>query len=124
VLLAGIATSGAFSTGAVFATLSKLTYLFMVVSLIVGILTIPRLLIMSINFAARNVISTVLGLLFGFCLLVMKLQYSMALGAFLIGAIIAESRQVEKIEHLIEPVRDMFSAIFFVAIGLLFNPMC
>jgi Kef-type K+ transport system membrane component KefB len=64
----------------------------------------------------------VLGVLFGFCLLVMKLQYSVALGAFLVGAIMAESRQLHRIERLVEPIRDMFSAIFFVAIGLLFDP--
>jgi CPA2 family monovalent cation:H+ antiporter-2 len=122
VLLAGIATSGHVSTTAVFATLGELT-LFIIVSLIVGILTIPRLLNYIDNFRSNEMLLiSVLGLLFGFCLLVIKLEYSMALGAFLIGAIIAESRQVEKIEHLIEPVRDMFSAIFFVAIGLLFNP--
>jgi CPA2 family monovalent cation:H+ antiporter-2 len=65
---------------------------------------------------------TVLGLCFGFCLLVVKLEYSMVLGAFLIGAIMAESRQLLKIEQLIEPVRDLFSAIFFVAIGLMIDP--
>jgi CPA2 family monovalent cation:H+ antiporter-2 len=53
---------------------------------------------------------------------VVKLEYSMVLGAFLIGAIMAESRQLLKIERLIEPVRDMFSAIFFVAIGLMIDP--
>ncbi len=122
VLLAGIATSGHVSTTAVFATLGELT-LFIIVSLVVGILTIPRLLNYIDNFRSNEMLLiSVLGLLFGFCLLVIKLEYSMALGAFLIGAIIAESRQVEKIEHLIEPIRDMFSAIFFVAIGLLFNP--
>ncbi len=65
---------------------------------------------------------TVLGFCFGFCLLVVKLDYSIALGAFLIGAIMAESKNLACIEHLIAPVRDMFSAIFFVTIGLLLNP--
>jgi len=45
-----------------------------------------------------------------------------ALGAFLIGAIIAEAREIHRIEALTEPVRDMFSAIFFVTIGLLIDP--
>ena len=65
---------------------------------------------------------TVLGLCFGVLLLAVKLGYSVALGAFLIGAIIAEARQTAKIEALIEPVRDMFSAVFFVAIGMLIDP--
>jgi len=65
---------------------------------------------------------TVLGLCFGFALLAAKLHYSVALGAFIIGAVIAEAREIHRIETLIEPVRDMFSAIFFVAIGLLIDP--
>ena len=64
----------------------------------------------------------VLGICFGFCLLVMKLDYSVALGAFLVGAVMAESRHIHRIERSIESLRDMFSAIFFVAIGLLFDP--
>ena len=46
----------------------------------------------------------------------------MALGAFVIGAIMAESKNLHRIEHLLAPVRDLFSAIFFVAIGLLLDP--
>ncbi len=65
---------------------------------------------------------SVLGFCFGFCLLVVKLDYSIALGAFLIGAIMAESRHLHRIEHLIAPLRDAFSAIFFVTIGLMLNP--
>jgi CPA2 family monovalent cation:H+ antiporter-2 len=65
---------------------------------------------------------TVLGLCFGVSLLAVKFGYSVALGAFLIGAVIAEAREIHRIETLIEPVRDMFSAIFFVAIGLLIDP--
>jgi CPA2 family monovalent cation:H+ antiporter-2 len=53
---------------------------------------------------------------------VVKLHYSIALGAFLIGAIIAESRHVRLIERLVQPVRDLFSAIFFVTIGLMLDP--
>src|SRR5205809_1033486 len=69
-----------------------------------------------------GILIAVLGLCFGFCLVVVRLDYSIALGAFVIGAIMAESRQLRTIERLIEPIRDMFSAIFFVAIGLLLDP--
>ncbi|MFW8406483.1 cation:proton antiporter, partial [Klebsiella pneumoniae] len=48
--------------------------------------------------------------------------YSVALGAFLIGAIMAEARELHTIERLVAPLRDMFSAIFFVTIGLLLDP--
>ncbi|MBF8644840.1 MULTISPECIES: cation:proton antiporter [Pseudomonas] len=121
-LLSGIAVSGTVSSGEVFSTVGKLS-LFMIVALVVGILLVPRLLAYVAKFESNEMLLiTVLGLCFGFCLLVVKLEYSMVLGAFLIGAIMAESRQLLKIESLIEPVRDLFSAIFFVAIGLMIDP--
>ncbi|SAK70953.1 sodium/hydrogen exchanger [Caballeronia hypogeia] len=122
VLLSGIAQTGSVSAGVAVVTLGKLL-LFMTVSLVVGILTVPR----ALNYVAQAksdemLLVTVLGFCFGFCLLCVKLDYSIALGAFLIGAIMAESKHLARIEHLIAPVRDMFSAIFFVTIGLLLNP--
>ncbi|WP_347169952.1 cation:proton antiporter [Pseudomonas salmasensis] len=121
-LLSSIAVSGTVSSGEVFSTVGKLS-LFMSVALVIGILLVPRLLAYVAKFESNEMLLiTVLGLCFGFCLLVVKLEYSMVLGAFLIGAIMAESRQLIKIEGLIEPVRDMFSAIFFVAIGLMIDP--
>ncbi|MBF8668568.1 cation:proton antiporter [Pseudomonas putida] len=121
-LLSGIAVSGTVSSGEVFSTVGKLS-LFMIVALVIGILLVPRLLAYVARFESNEMLLiTVLGLCFGFCLLVVKLEYSMVLGAFLIGAIMAESRQLLKIESLIEPVRDLFSAIFFVAIGLMIDP--
>ncbi|MEZ7175522.1 cation:proton antiporter [Pseudomonas mosselii] len=120
-LLSGIAVSGSVSSGEVFSTVGKLS-LFMIVALVIGILLVPRLLAYVAKFESNEMLLiTVLGLCFGFCLLVVKLEYSMVLGAFLIGAIMAESRQLLKIERLIEPVRDLFSAIFFVAIGLMID---
>lgn len=63
-----------------------------------------------------------LGLCFSSALLAAKLGYSEALGAFMMGAIISETPGIDKIDHLIEPIRDMFSAIFFVTVGMLINP--
>lgn len=121
-LLSGVAISGSVSGSDVFLTISKLT-LFMIVAMLVGILLVPRLLAYIGKFRSNEMLLvTVLGLCFGFCLLVVKLEYSMVLGAFVIGAIIAEARELHWIERLIEPVRDMFSAIFFVAVGLLLDP--
>ena len=121
-LLSGIAISGSVDAEEVASTVVRLS-LFMVVALVVGILVVPRVLAYVAGFRNNEVLLiTVLGLCFGFCLVVVKLDYSIALGAFMIGAIMAESKQLHTIERLIEPVRDMFSAIFFVAIGLMFDP--
>jgi len=122
VLLTGIAQTGQLSAGLAAITLGKLL-LFMLVSLLAGVLVVPR----ALNYVARTrsdemLLVSVLGFCFGFCLLVVKLDYSIALGAFLIGAIMAESRHLHRIEHLIAPLRDAFSAIFFVTIGLMLNP--
>lgn len=123
-LLSGMIASkgGDISALSIFGTLGSLL-LFMVVSLVIGIIVVPRVL----AYIARSqsdemLLVSVLGICFGFCLLVISLDYSVVLGAFLIGAIMAESRQLAQIERLIEPVRDMFSAIFFVTIGMLIEP--
>jgi CPA2 family monovalent cation:H+ antiporter-2 len=121
-LLSGVATSGSVDSGDVASTVGLLL-LFMVVSLVVGLLVVPRLLHYVAKFKSNEMLLvTVLGIVFGFCLLVMKMQYSVALGAFLIGAIMAEAREIHLIERLTESLKDMFSAIFFVAIGLMFDP--
>lgn len=121
-LLAGIALTGSLNIGDMVLNITKLSS-FLVISLLLGILLIPKLLAYIAKFESDEVLLiSVLGLCFGFCLLVMYLDYSVALGAFIMGAVIAESKQLHKISHLISPLRDMFSAIFFVSVGLLFNP--
>jgi CPA2 family monovalent cation:H+ antiporter-2 len=121
-LLSGIAMTGTLSVADVGATLSKLG-IFLSVTLVVGLIAVPRLIGYVARFKSNEMmIITVLGLCFGVSLLAAKLGYSVALGAFVIGAVIAEAREIHRIENLIEPVRDMFSAIFFVAIGLLIDP--
>ena len=104
------------------ATIGQLS-LFLIVSLALGILVVPRLLGWVAKFKSNEMLLiTVLALCFGFSLLVVKLHYSIALGAFVIGAIMAEAREHKHIERLVEPLKDMFSAIFFVSIGLLLDP--
>src|SRR6185436_11938647 len=98
--------------------------IFLAVSLVLGLLAVPRLLNYVARFKSNEMLLiTVLGLCFGVSLLAVELEYSVALGAFLIGAIVAEARQIARIEMLMEPVRDTFSAVFFVSIGLLIDPV-
>jgi CPA2 family monovalent cation:H+ antiporter-2 len=121
-LLSSIAITGSLQITDIIYASTKLVS-FMVVAMLLGFLLVPRLLSFIAKFKSNEMLLiSVLGLCFGFCLIVVKLNYSIALGAFIIGAIIAESNQLKKIEYLINPLRDMFSAIFFVSVGLLFNP--
>ncbi|HEV7776276.1 MAG TPA: cation:proton antiporter [Luteibacter sp.] len=121
-LLTGIASTGGLEAGEAFGAVGKLA-LFMAVSLVVGLLLVPRVIDYIARVSRNDVLLVaVLGLCFGFCLLVTEMGYSVALGAFMIGAIVAESNSVARIERIIMPVRDMFSAVFFVAIGMLIDP--
>jgi CPA2 family monovalent cation:H+ antiporter-2 len=121
-LLSGIAMTGSLGFVDVGVTLGKLG-IFLAVVLVAGLLLVPRLIGRVARFKSNEMlVITVLGLCFGVSLLALKLGYSVALGAFVIGAVIAEAREIHRIEELIAPVRDMFSAIFFVAIGLLIDP--
>lgn len=97
--------------------------LFLVGALAVGILIVPRL----IREAAHRDSSEVLliasiGTCFGFALVAQWLDYSVALGAFIAGSVVAESGRRRKVERLIEPIRDVFAAVFFVSIGMLVDP--
>ena len=121
-LLSGIAMTGTLSVADIGGTLGKLS-IFLVAALVLGLLAVPRFLGYVGKFKSNEMLLvTTLGLCFGFSLLAVKLGYSAALGAFIIGAIIAEAREIGRIEILTGPVRDMFSAIFFVAIGMLIEP--
>ena len=122
-LLSGFATTGSFSARDVGATLLSLGS-FLGILLVAGLIIVPRLVNYVASFKSDEMLLvTVIGLCFGVSLITVKLGYSVALGAFLIGAIIAESRPILKIESLTLPVRDLFSAIFFVSIGLLIDPV-
>lgn len=90
---------------------------------VVGLLVVPRL----VRFAARlgsaeTTLVTAIGICFGGAVLAHSFGYSVALGAFIAGSLVAESGEAGTIEHLVAPVRDMFGAIFFVAVGMLIDP--
>lgn len=69
---------------------------------------------------------TVLVVALGLCLLMVtiatRVGFSPALGAFVMGSLLSETKEGERIEKLIRPVRDLFAAVFFVSVGLLINP--
>jgi CPA2 family monovalent cation:H+ antiporter-2 len=122
VVLSGLATAGTITAGAAGWALLRVS-LFMVTVLLVGIVTVPRLLSFVARVARSEMLTiTVLGLAFALAVGGAQLGFSVALGAFLMGAIMAEAREVHLIEERIEPIREMFTAIFFVATGMLLDP--
>jgi CPA2 family monovalent cation:H+ antiporter-2 len=92
---------------------------FVLVLTIVGILVVPRML-QRLSREATAELETIFvaGLLFGLALIVVRAGYSLALGSFLLGAIIGETPQRSHVSRAFGGLQDMFGAIFFVAIGM------
>ena len=63
-----------------------------------------------------------LALCLGMVVFASRLGFSSALGAFVMGSILAETIEAERIERLVQPVKDLFGAIFFVSVGMMVDP--
>ena len=121
-ILTAVASGVGLSASALALTVGKLAG-FLAVLLVGGMLIVPRLMraVVRLRSNETTVVAAV-GLSFAFALVARWMGYSVALGAFLAGALIAESGAAKIIEQRIEPVRDVFAAVFFVSIGMLINP--
>jgi CPA2 family monovalent cation:H+ antiporter-2 len=96
---------------------------FLALVLVVGMFTVPRLIRAVVHLGrAETIVVASVGLAFGLALLALEFGYSVALGAFLAGALVAESGVEKKAEHLVQPVRDIFAALFFVSVGMIIDP--
>jgi CPA2 family monovalent cation:H+ antiporter-2 len=90
---------------------------------IFGHLLVPRLMSFVAKRGASEMITLIsIGLCLALVVFATKLGYSAALGAFIMGSILAESRINNQIENLMKPLKDLFGAIFFVSVGMLVDP--
>ena len=96
---------------------------FLVLWFIVGIFAIP-LFLRSVRklINKETLLIVALGLCCGMAVLSTKVGFSSAFGAFVMGSILAETIEAEKIIKLVEPVKNLFGAIFFVSVGMLVDP--
>ncbi len=121
-VLSGLATTGTLDFKSVGMAMMEVMA-FVSAVIVAGFLFIPRFLRYVDRFKSPEMLTvSVLGLCFGGALAAAKLGFSVALGAFLVGAIIAETRQAKAVIHHMEPLRDMFTAIFFVSVGMMIKP--
>ncbi len=121
-LLAGLGLGGQVESGVLLESGGKL-FLFLVLLVVGGLLVVPRTvgLIVRLGRAETTLVAAV-GIAFALALLARAAGYSTALGAFLAGLLVAESGSAADIERQVAPVRDLFGAIFFVAVGMSIDP--
>jgi CPA2 family monovalent cation:H+ antiporter-2 len=93
------------------------------ISVAIGLFTIPRIMrwVVGLGSKETTIVASV-GLCFAGAYLADWAGYSVALGAFLAGSLIAESGKAHTVERLVFPIRDLFAAIFFVSVGMLIDP--
>lgn len=122
VLLSTIAVSRQFAGTEMLFSVLKLSF-FLALWFMAGIFFIPSFLSRiqkHLNEETMLVVSV------GFCLMMVMLSayagFSPALGAFIMGSILAETTQAERIEHIILPLKNLFGAVFFVSVGMLIDP--
>ncbi|MCU4188152.1 cation:proton antiporter [Flavobacterium sp. HXWNR29] len=122
VLLSTVAVSQQFSGTELFQSVLKLVF-FLTIWFVAGIFFIPTLLKKAKHLLTDEMLLIVsLALCLLMVLFAANVGFSPALGAFIMGSIIAETTQAEHIEHLVKPVKDLFGAVFFVSVGMLIDP--
>jgi len=122
VLLSTVAVSQQFSGGELLQSVLKLVF-FLTIWFVAGIFFIPTLLKKAKHLLTDEMLLIVsLALCLLMVLFAANVGFSPALGAFIMGSIIAETTQAEHIEHLVKPVKDLFGAVFFVSVGMLIDP--
>jgi len=122
VLLSTVAVSQQFEGTQMFLSIGKLLF-FLCLWFVMGIFLLPTFFKKVSRFLnSETLLVLSLALCLGMVVLADQVGFSAALGAFIMGSILAETTQAHKIEHLITSVKDLFGAIFFVSVGMLIDP--
>lgn len=122
VMLSSIAVKRSFEGTEMLLQVGKLAA-YLVFWFVVGIAIIPTFLKRfkkHLNDETLTIFS--IGLCLGMVLLAVGAGFSSALGAFVMGSVLAETVEAERIEHLVQPIKNVFGAIFFVSVGMMINP--
>ena len=122
VLLSTLAVSHHIEGTQLITVLLRLIF-FVLIWFIVGIYLIPTMLKKLKRFLNDETLLIVsIGLCLGMVLFASKVGFSAALGAFIMGSILAETVKAKHIEHLVEPIKNLFGAVFFVSVGMMIDP--
>ncbi|MCM1348456.1 MAG: cation:proton antiporter [Firmicutes bacterium] len=122
VVLSSIAINNSVAGGEMLMNISKLVF-FLVIWFAVGVFILPSLLNLNRRYLNSETLLIVsMGLCLGMAVFSVYCGFSLALGAFVMGSILAGTSFAERIEHVTTPVKDLFGAIFFISVGMMVNP--
>ena len=122
VILSSLSVGQSGNTGSIISQL-LLMGCYLLVWLLVGIYLLPTILNRIMDLMSREMlIAMSLGLCFALSVLAKELGFSVELGAFLAGSFFAGTQHAKEVEHASEGIKDMFSVIFFVSVGMKVDP--
>ncbi|MDR1814993.1 MAG: cation:proton antiporter [Tannerella sp.] len=122
VLLSTLAVSKQFEGADLVQNIIVLVF-FLLIWFVGGIYLIPSLLKRFQKYLNNETLLViVIGLCLGMVLFASSAGFSAALGAFVMGSILAETVEMKRIEHLVEPLKNLFGAVFFVSVGMMIDP--
>ncbi len=122
VILSSIALNNSVKGNEMVGSILKLTF-FLIMWFTVGIFIIPTLFKRFKRYISdEQMLIIAMGLCFAMVLFSVNSGFSAALGAFVMGSILAGTIEAERIERLISPVKDLFGAVFFISVGMMVNP--
>ena len=122
VFLTSIAVKNKFEGKELFENVLKLSF-FLIIWFLTGIYVLPTFFKKVKKFLNDETLLVVaMGLCLGMVVFASAAGFSSALGAFIMGSILAGTVQAERIEKVIQPVKDLFGAVFFISVGMLVNP--
>lgn len=122
VMLSSIAINNSLEGSELLMSVGKLVF-FLVMWFLVGVYIIPSLLNRCRPLLSNETLLVVsMGLCLGMAVFSVMCGFSLALGAFVIGSILASTSFAERIEKVTEPIKDFFGAVFFISVGMMVNP--
>lgn len=122
VILSSIAVNNSVAGGEMLYSISKLVF-FLVMWFLVGVIVLPSLLNRIRAYLNSETLALVsMGLCLGMAVVSVMCGFSLALGAFVMGSILAGTSFAERIERVIMPIKDLFGSVFFISVGMMVNP--
>lgn len=122
VILSSIAINNSVEGSEMLYSISKLAF-FLIIWFVTGVFILPSLLNSQRRFLNQETLLVVsMGLCLGMAVFSVACGFSLALGAFVMGSILAGTSFAERIEKLTTPVKDLFGSVFFISVGMMVNP--